>query len=96
MNKVNTRVVLSFIIGTLLSFWGYLIALLHLGYMQAQNRSMSSIFDISSLNHSLIQLTCPRLTYLNEGAAASVTTIFVSAFEAATMDVRIENVVCSQ
>ena len=45
MNKVNTRVVLSFIIGTLFNIWGYLIALLHLGNMQAQHRTPKEFFE---------------------------------------------------
>ena len=55
-----------------------------------------SVFDISSLNHSQIQLTCLRLTYLNEDATDFVQTICGIVIKAAAMNVSIEIVVCSQ
>ena len=88
--------VLSFIIGTLLSIWDCLIALLHLGNMQAQHRKDANILDISSLSNFLIQLICSRLTYLNEDAADRDKTICGIAIKVATMNESIEDVFCSQ
>jgi len=53
-------------------------------------------FDVSSLNHFLIQLAFSRLTYLNEDATDRDMTICGIAIKAATMNESIEDVVCSQ
>ena len=95
-NEFSVCAVLSFIIGTLLKVWGYLTALLHLGYMQKQHRTKTMSFDISSLNHSQIQLICSRLTYQNDNASARVRTICGIAFEAVTMNESVEDVICSR